>query len=131
MLPVSGAEQLKASGAIVERPMISHSGAYSRLVSPAPRSLSGRKRFQTALPRLRLELFDDGRNLPACGPGVELVVEGLLARVDVLVHEVGQLFHVLLGALRILKFHVWPPRAHPTGDECSRLTLGRKPSVVN
>ncbi len=46
MLPVSGAEQLNASGAIGERPMISQSGAYSRLVRPAPRSLSGRKRFQ-------------------------------------------------------------------------------------
>src|SRR5258705_358759 len=41
MLPVSGAEQLKTSAAIGERPMISHSGAYSRLVRPAPRSLSG------------------------------------------------------------------------------------------
>ena len=46
MLPVSGAEQLKTSGAIGERPMISQSGAYSRLVRPAPRSLSGRNRFQ-------------------------------------------------------------------------------------
>ena len=34
MLPVSGALQLKTSGAIGERPMISHRGAYSRLVSP-------------------------------------------------------------------------------------------------
>src|SRR2546425_2325505 len=34
MLPVSGAEQLKTSGAMGERPMISQSGAYSRLVSP-------------------------------------------------------------------------------------------------
>src|SRR6185503_6924200 len=46
MLPVSGAEQLKTSGAMGERPMISQSGAYSRLVRPAPRSLSGRNRFQ-------------------------------------------------------------------------------------
>src|SRR5262249_41229208 len=46
MLPVSGAEQLKTSGAICERPISSHSGAYSRLVRPAPRWLSGRKRFQ-------------------------------------------------------------------------------------
>src|SRR3984957_17046981 len=34
MLPVSGALQLKTSGARCERPMISHSGAYSRLVRP-------------------------------------------------------------------------------------------------
>jgi hypothetical protein len=36
MLPVSGAEQLKASLHQGTRPMISASGAYSRLVSPAP-----------------------------------------------------------------------------------------------
>src|SRR5258707_14479059 len=46
MLRVSGAEQLKTSGAMWLRPMISHSGAYSRLVSPAPRSLAGRNMFQ-------------------------------------------------------------------------------------
>src|SRR5262252_1673666 len=45
MLPVSGAEQLKISGAQVTRPMISHSGAYSRLVSVPPCDL-GRHRFQ-------------------------------------------------------------------------------------
>src|SRR6267378_74677 len=45
ILPVSGAEQLNASGAIGERPMISHNGAYSRLVRPAPCSLSGRNKF--------------------------------------------------------------------------------------
>src|SRR5581483_12085522 len=33
MLPVSGAEQLNASGAIQQRPMISHSGAYSGLTN--------------------------------------------------------------------------------------------------
>src|SRR5262245_62145400 len=44
MLPVSGAEQLKISGAQVTRPMISHSGAYSRLVSVPPCDL-GRHRF--------------------------------------------------------------------------------------
>ena len=38
MLPVSGAEQLQASEAIVLRPMISASGAYSRFVSPGPHS---------------------------------------------------------------------------------------------
>src|SRR5690625_1043200 len=36
MLPVSGAAQLKTSGAIGERPMISQKCAYSRLLSPAP-----------------------------------------------------------------------------------------------
>ena len=45
ILPVSGAEQLNTSGAHSTRPMISQSGAYSRLVRPAPASDSGRKRF--------------------------------------------------------------------------------------
>ncbi|MCY1359366.1 hypothetical protein D9M69_459340 [compost metagenome] len=47
MLPVSGAEQLKGSGPSNERPMISASGAYSRLVRPAPSSDSGRNRFHS------------------------------------------------------------------------------------
>jgi hypothetical protein len=45
MFPVSGAEQLHASGAIDVRPMISASGAYSSTDRPAPCSSSGRKRF--------------------------------------------------------------------------------------
>ena len=53
MLPVSGAEQLKTSGAMGERPMISQSGAYSMLVSPAPSSLSGRNRFHRLRSRAR------------------------------------------------------------------------------
>ncbi len=47
MLPVSGAEQLKISEAMGERPMTSQSEAYSRLVSPAPWLDSGRNRFQS------------------------------------------------------------------------------------
>src|SRR5579863_1341430 len=45
ILPVSGAEQLNTSGAHMTRPMISHRGAYSVLVRPAPYSESGKKRF--------------------------------------------------------------------------------------
>src|ERR671939_1300366 len=45
MLPVSGAEQLKGSAPIGERPMISHSGAYSSLLSPSGTSSLGRNRF--------------------------------------------------------------------------------------
>src|SRR5579864_857767 len=45
MLPVSGAEQLNTSGPITLRPMISHRGAYSRLLNPAPYSLSGKNKF--------------------------------------------------------------------------------------
>ena len=46
MFPVSGAAQLNTSGARNGlRPMISQSGAYWRLVRPAPCSRSGRNRF--------------------------------------------------------------------------------------
>ncbi|CAM5248023.1 hypothetical protein SFUMM280S_05234 [Streptomyces fumanus] len=46
MLPVSGAAQFVAVGANCgERPMISASGAYWRLVRSAPYSASGRNRF--------------------------------------------------------------------------------------
>ncbi len=51
MLPVSGALQLKTSGAQGTRPMISHSGAYSRFDRPAPRSDSGRNRFHSPAAR--------------------------------------------------------------------------------
>src|SRR5512134_2230128 len=44
MLPVSGAEQLKTSGAQLRRPMISQRGAYSRFVRVPPWVL-GRHRF--------------------------------------------------------------------------------------
>src|SRR3954464_3599051 len=49
MLPVSGAEQLNTSGAQVTRPMISQSGAYSRLVSVPPCDF-GRQRFHRPWP---------------------------------------------------------------------------------
>src|SRR5437868_9649233 len=45
MLPVSGAEQLKLSGPIGERPMISHSGAYSRFESALGSCLRGTHMF--------------------------------------------------------------------------------------
>src|SRR6266850_5729325 len=50
MLPVSGAEQLKTSGAQCTRPMISQSGAYSRLVSVPPCDF-GRHRFHSPAAR--------------------------------------------------------------------------------
>jgi hypothetical protein len=49
MLPVSGALQLKTSGAMGLRPMTSQRGAYSRFERPAPSSESGKKRFQRPL----------------------------------------------------------------------------------
>ena len=52
MLPVSGAAQFSASGASAGlRPVISASGAYWRLVSPAPSGWLARNRFHS--PRLR------------------------------------------------------------------------------
>ena len=45
IFPVSGAEQLNTSDDHPTRPIISASGAYSRLVKPAPYSSSGKKRF--------------------------------------------------------------------------------------
>ena len=41
MFPVSGAEQLKTSGAHQTRPMTSHRPAYSRFESPGPNVPSG------------------------------------------------------------------------------------------
>lgn len=48
MFPVSGAAQLSAVGASCGlRPVISASGAYWRLLSPAPYSSSGKNRFHS------------------------------------------------------------------------------------
>ena len=51
MFPVSGAEQLRLSGAMRLRPLISARGAYSSVVSPAPQCGSGRNRFQSPAAR--------------------------------------------------------------------------------
>ena len=59
MLPVSGAEQLQASGASNERPVTSASTAYSPLVRPAPCGNSfGSQRFHS--PRARASSFSYG-----------------------------------------------------------------------
>ncbi len=50
MLPVSGAEQLSTSGAQYTRPMISHSGAYSRF-DRLPPCVFGRHRFHSPAAR--------------------------------------------------------------------------------
>ena len=100
MFPVSGAAQFSAVGASCGlRPVISASGAYWRLVSPAPYSASGRKRFHR--PCRRASAFSSSttagvshgeasRARCSCGDG--------LRRVDVLVHEGEQLGAQLLGA---------------------------------
>jgi len=64
MFPVSGAEQLKTSGAIAQRPMISHNGAYSRFVNRAPFSSFGRKRFHN--PAARAFGFNSSTILVGC-----------------------------------------------------------------
>src|SRR4030095_5477722 len=94
MLPVSGAEQLNTSAAMGERPMISQSGAYSRLVRPgAPLALGEEGVPEPALARLGLELLHDRRDRPAVGLGVELLPERRLAGIDELPHEIRQLLH--------------------------------------
>ena len=73
MLPVSGAEQLNASGPIGERPMISHSGAYSRLVKRVRIFVLRQKQIpQTGRLCFGLELVHHRRNGPAVAPSVEL-----------------------------------------------------------
>ena len=102
MLPVSGAEQLSAGGARwPARPVISASGAYWRLVRPAPCSLTGQEEVpEPALAGLGAQLLEHRRG----GPGervlhrLELVVEDLLGRLDLRGHEVEQLLLQLLGA---------------------------------
>ena len=57
MFPVSGAEQLKAIGATIGlRPICSQRIPYSQLLSPAPYSSSGRKRFQRPCSRARARI---------------------------------------------------------------------------
>ena len=54
MLPVSGAEQLNTSAAKGTRPMISHKGAYSRLLKPSgARLLCGKNKFHKPALRAR------------------------------------------------------------------------------
>ena len=72
MFPVSGAEQLSASGPMIDRPASSISGAYSRLVRPAPQEPWVMKRFhrsELARPRLQvahhLRLLVRGRRAAA------------------------------------------------------------------
>ena len=66
MLPVSGAAQFSASGASAGLcPVISASGAYCRLVSPAPPECPGRNRFHSPRSRAcRLELGEHGGAVP-------------------------------------------------------------------
>ena len=105
MLPVSGAAQLNTSGAKPTRPMISQSGAYSRLVRPAPYSLAGRNRFQS--PASFAFAFSSSimGGIVQRSPARVLAVEGRLVRMDVLVHEARELLLEELRLLAVLELH--------------------------
>ena len=78
MLPVSGAAQLNAIGAIAgERPISSQRTPYSQLVRPGPNLLVGQEEVPQAV-RLGLlaQLADDGR-VGDARAGAHLVVERL------------------------------------------------------
>ena len=109
-MPVSGAWQLKTRGAIALRPMTSQSGVYSRFVSPAPYSASGRKRFQSPMRlRLRAELLHDRRLVVRIAGRLDLLVVRALVRIDVLVHELEELVLDHAGAVGLLE-HRGSPR---------------------
>src|SRR5260370_23276796 len=133
MLPVSGAEQLKTSGAIGERPMISQSGAYSRLVRPAPRSLSGRNRFQR--PRSRALAFSSSMIGGIC----QRVGPELSWSTNTCSFGTTCLFMKSVScSMYILVFFeysnsMWGP---PGADGCPQVlrvapTLGPRPAIVN
>ena len=91
MLPVSGAEQLKAIGAAIGlRPISSQSRPYSQFFSPGPKRSSGMNRFQSPSALRLLADRDEVRRIGDAGP--DLRVERLhdlpLLRVDLVVHEV-------------------------------------------
>jgi hypothetical protein len=106
MLPVSGAPQFVASGAITgDQPMISATDAYSRLVSPAS---SGWKRFHSPRARLRLELLEHRRQGVVVVPagGAPLVVDRLGGE-DALAHEVPHPAADVLGSGGQGEVHAW------------------------
>ncbi len=104
MLPVSGALQLHASGAMKLRPMISASGAYSRFVRPgAGAGVRVKEVPQAALSGLDLELLDDRRLEVRVAGLTHLLFVDRLGRVDVRLEEVEQLGLQLLGAFGNVK----------------------------
>ena len=129
MFPVSGAAQFSAVGARCGlRPVISASGAYWRLVSPAPYSASGRKRFHR--PCLRASAFSSSTTAgvshgeASCGA---LLVGDRLGRVDVLVHEGEQLGAQFLGAGVECEVHGCTQPSWRVVRPCSMKTGTRSP----
>jgi hypothetical protein len=84
--------------------MISHKGAYSRLVRPAPHSGPAGTGSTARRRGLGLQFLDDGDRLPAVSFGDLPVVERLV-RVDVLVHEGGELLLQFLDLWGIREVH--------------------------
>ena len=124
---MSGAAQLKTRGASGLRPMISHSGAYSRLVSPAPYSGSGQEEVPEAEPlRPRLELFQDLRLVVRVARVLDLLLRDRLRGIHKLVHEALDLRLQQLRLLGRFEVHVASrgcrgPR--PLGAQGRTLTL--------
>ena len=112
MLPVSGAEQLKASGARCERPMISHKRRVFE-VGEAGAVLGMR---QEQIPeilgsRLALQLLHDRGGLPriaVAAVSLHLFLEARLRRIDVRLHERGQLLLQVPHLVAVREIHAYP-----------------------
>ena len=78
MLPVSGAAQLKAIGAIAgERPISSQRTPYSQLVRPGPKLVAGEEQVPEAVGLGLLAELEDDRRVGDVRAGAHLVVERL------------------------------------------------------
>ena len=76
MLPVSGAEQLNAIGAIAgERPISSQSTPYSQLVRPGPKLVIRQEQVPEAVGLGSLAQLADDLRIGDAGAGADLVVE--------------------------------------------------------
>jgi len=109
MLPVSGALQLNTSGAQCTRPMISHSGAYSRLLSFAAVRL-GQNRFHSPAHAPSPEFLDHASGTHAL-PRARFAStrRGGVARwIDMIVHEALYLRLQCPDLVRVCEFHVIP-----------------------
>jgi hypothetical protein len=90
MLPVSGAEQLIASGAIHGAVLVG--AGEEQVPEPAP-------------PGLLFELLDDRRCAPPVIEGTRLRAEPRLSRIHAFVHERQQLLLQLDGGLVVAEVH--------------------------
>ena len=106
MLPVSGAEQLNGSAPIGDRPMISQSGAYSRLVKASRIVFLRQKQIPEHRP---LSPWPSVPQSPEFGPAIacfcQLPFEHGFRRIDMLLHERVDAFGKGGGARRGLRQH--------------------------